>query len=75
MLNTKSLSSLNNGTEVSESFTLPEKTYYTVKVQIRDEGGLPSREEISYPPIVHFEPNNFAPTSGDLAVTVKIWSP
>jgi hypothetical protein len=47
-----------------------------VKVQIRDEGGLASREEIlSYPPIVHFEPNNFAPTSGDLAVTVKIWSP
>lgn len=75
LLNTKSLSSLNNGTEVSESFTLPEKTYYTVKVQIRDEGGLTSREEISYPPIVHFEPNNFAPTSGDLAVTVKIWSP
>lgn len=76
LLITKSLSSLNNGTEVSESFTLPEKTYYTVKVQIRDEGGLASREEIlSYPPIVHFEPNNFAPTSGDLAVTVKIWSP
>ena len=76
LLITKSLSSLNNGTEVSESFTLPEQTYYTVKVQIRDEGGLASREEIlSYPPIVHFEPNNFAPTSGDLAVTVKIWSP
>ena len=76
LLITKSLSSLNNGTEVSESFTLAEKTYYTVKVQIRDEGGLASREEIlSYPPIVHFEPNNFAPTSGDLAVTVKIWSP
>ncbi len=76
LLITKSLSSLNNGTEVSESFTLPEKTYYTVKVQIRDEGGLASREEIlSYPPIVHFEPNNFAPTSGNLAVTVKIWSP
>lgn len=76
LLITKSLSSLNNGTEVSESFTLDEKTYYTVKVQIRDEGGLTSREEIlSYPPIVHFEPNNFAPTSGDLAVTVKIWSP
>lgn len=72
----KSLSSLNNGTEVSESFTLPEKTYYTVKVQIRDEGGLPSTEEIlSYPPIVHFEPNNFAPTSGEAVVTVKIWSP
>lgn len=68
--------SLSNGTLVSKPFTLPEKTYYTVKVQIRDEGGLPSREEIlSYPPIVHFEPNNFAPTSGDLAVTVKIWSP
>gem|GEM_PF-1078412 len=47
-----------------------------MKVQIRDEGGIASREEIlSYPPIVHFEPNNFAPTSGDLAVTVKIWSP
>ena len=76
LLITKSLSSLNNGTEVSEPFTLAEKTYYTVKVQIRDEGGLTSREEIlSYPPIVHFEPNNFAPTSGDLAVTVKIWSP
>ena len=75
LLTTKSLSSLHNGTEVSESFTLAEKTYYTVKVQIRDEGGLASREEISYPPIVHFEPNNFAPTSGDLAVTVKIWSP
>lgn len=76
LLITKSLSSLHNGTEVSESFTLDEKTYYTVKVQIRDEGGLASREEIlSYPPIVHFEPNNFAPTSGDLAVTVKIWSP
>ena len=67
--------SLSNGTLVSKPFTLPEKTYYTVKVQIRDEGGLASREEISYPPIVHFEPNNFAPTSGDLAVTVKIWSP
>lgn len=76
LLITKSLSSLNNGTEVSESFTLPEKTYYTVKVQIRDEGGLASREEIlSYPPIVHFEPNNFAPTSKEVEVTVKIWSP
>lgn len=68
--------SLSNGTLVSKPFTLQNQTYYTVKVQIRDEGGLASREEIlSYPPIVHFEPNNFAPTSGDLAVTVKIWSP
>ena len=75
LLITKSLSSLNNGTEVSEPFTLDEKTYYTVKVQIRDEGGLFREETLSYPPIVHFEPNNFVPTSGDLAVTVKIWSP
>lgn len=75
LLITKSLSSLNNGTEVSESFTLQNQTYYTVKVQIRDEGGLSREETLSYPPIVHFEPNNFAPTSGDLAVTVKIWSP
>lgn len=76
LLSSGDLNSLSNGTQVSESFTLDEKTYYTVKVQIRDEGGLASREEIlSYPPIVHFEPNNFAPTSGDLAVTVKIWSP
>lgn len=77
LLSSGDLNSLSNGTQVSKSFfTLAEKTYYTVKVQIRDEGGLASREEIlSYPPIVHFEPNNFAPTSGDLAVTVKIWSP
>ena len=76
LLSSWDLNSLSNGTQVSESFTLDEKTYYTVKVQIRDEGGIASREEIlSYPPIVHFEPNNFAPTSGNLAVTVKIWSP
>lgn len=75
LLSSGDLNSLSNGSQVSKFFTLPETTYYTVKVQIRDEGGLASREDLSYPPIVHFEPNNFAPTSGDLAVTVKIWSP
>lgn len=76
LLSSGDLNSLSNGTQVSKSFTLQNQTYYTVKVQIRDEGGLPSIEEnLSYPPIVHFEPNNFVPTSGDLAVMVKIWSP